>query len=401
MPARRRSPVPALLSLIALAVVVLVIGIWLGGHPSSLPAPLRDTLVGDSEGRDVQAVLDAIQDDYYRKVPRSQLVDDSVQGAIAGLNDRFSSYFDPREYRDFEASTDARFSGIGISVTPVARGLLVRRVFERSPAARAGIVPGDVIVAVNGRALKGRPSSFATGLIKGEPGTRVALAVARGARVRRLNLTRARVAVPVVASRLRTVNGVKLAAIELSGFTSGAHGELRQAVDTALARGAKGIVLDLRGNGGGLLDEAVLASSIFIEDGTVVTTDGRTRGRKVFSATGDAISAKVPVVVLVDRGTASSAEIVTGALQDRRRAEVVGTRTFGKGVFQEIKELPNGGALELVVGEYFTPSGRNLGGGGVKPGRGIAPDVQAVDRPSTARDEALDVALSTLARGAK
>ena len=112
---------------------------------------------------------------------------------------------------------------------------------------------------------------------------------------------------------------------------------------------------------------------------------------------GDSISSKVPVVVLVDHGTASAAEIVTGALQDRHRAEVVGTRTFGKGVFQEIEQLSNGGALDITVGEYFLPSGRNLGGGGVKEGRGIAPDVTARDNPHTSRDEALDAALRMLA----
>jgi carboxyl-terminal processing protease len=157
-------------------------------------------------------------------------------------------------------------------------------------------------------------------------------------------------------------------------------------------------VLDLRGNGGGLLNEAVDVASIFIPDGTIVSTDGRALARHVYTATGGAIPRSVPVVVLVDRGTASSAEIVTGALQDRRRAEVVGTNTYGKGVFQEIRELPNGGALDLTVGEYFLPSGRNLGGGGVREGRGIAPNVRASDDPATARrDEALDAALKALA----
>ncbi len=397
MPARSRRP--ASLALFALtAVLLLVIGIWLGGHPSSLPGPVRDALVGDKDAQSIQAVIDAIEDDYYRPVPRQQIVNDSVEGAISGLHDRFSNYFDPKQYKAFEASTDARFSGVGISVEPERRGLRVRKVFAGSPAAKSGMRPGDLITAVNGRVLEGRSPTFATSLIKGAPGTPVTLTVARGTRTLRLRMKRASITFPVVESRLRTVGGVKLADVELSGFTSGAHGEVRQAIDAALRKGAKGIVLDLRGNGGGLLDEAVLVSSIFIPEGPVVSTDGRTRPRHVFQATGDAIPTRIPVVVLVDSGTASSAEIVTGALQDRRRALVVGTRTFGKGVFQEIQELPNGGAVELTVGEYFTPSGRNLGGGGVRRGRGIMPNVPAADRPSTARDEALDVALARLAR---
>ncbi len=185
--------------------------------------------------------------------------------------------------------------------------------------------------------------------------------------------------------------------VVFSSFTTDSSQEVRAEVERLLRKGARGIVLDLRENGGGLLNEAVETASIFIPDGTVVSTDGRARARHVYTATGDAIRASVPVVVLVDRNTASSSEIVTGALQDRRRAKVVGTRTYGKGVFQEIRELPDGGALDITVGQYFLPSGRNIGGRGVREGDGIKPDVRAVDDPETGRDEALDAALSTLA----
>jgi carboxyl-terminal processing protease len=160
------------------------------------------------------------------------------------------------------------------------------------------------------------------------------------------------------------------------------------------------VVLDLRDNGGGLLDEAVATASIFIPEGTIVSTKGRRRSRRVFEATGHPIDAKIAVVVLVNRESASASEIVTGALQDRDRAEVVGTRTFGKGVFQEIRRLSNGGALDITVGEYFTPKGRNLGGGGVRQGAGIQPDVKAEDDRHTKRDEALEVAVKTVAREA-
>ena len=137
----------------------------------------------------------------------------------------------------------------------------------------------------------------------------------------------------------------------------------------------------------------MLVSSIFIPEGTIVSTAGARGPSACYKATGGAIARKVPVVVLVNRETASASEIVTGALQDRDRATVVGTRTFGKGVFQEIEQLSNGGALDITVGEYFTPSGRNLGGGGVKKGAGITPDVEAEDDAKTKRDEALDGAL--------
>jgi carboxyl-terminal processing protease len=380
---------------------MLVLGIWIGGHPAGLPDPIRNALVGDEDSQTIEQVLDTIQSDYYRKVDRDQLVSDSLGGAVAGLHDRFSRYFSPDDYRSFQDSQNAQFSGVGVTVGEDPLGLRIRKVFTESPAAKAGIREGDLIVAVNGTSLKGKTSEQSTALVKGKPGTKVALTTQRGKKRTTDTVTRARISFPVVESSTRTVDGVKLADIELSSFTAGAHGEVRAAVDKALKGGAKGIVLDLRGNGGGLVDEAVLISSIFLPEGPVLSTESRARGRKTFKATGNAISTKVPVVVLVDKGSASASEIVTGALQDRNRAEVVGTNTYGKGVFQEVEELPNGGALEITIGEYFTPSGRNLGGGGVKQGRGITPDVRALDNEKTRPDEGLDKAYDTLVGEAK
>jgi carboxyl-terminal processing protease len=218
-----------------------------------------------------------------------------------------------------------------------------------------------------------------------------------GKRSRQTTLKRAQVDIPVVQSDMQHAGSEKIGHVRLAGFTSGAHGEVGQAVKRLLAQGAKGIVLDLRDNGGGLLNEAVLVSSIFVPDGKIVSTKGRARPEHVYEATGGAISTKIPVVVLVNRQSASASEIVTGALQDRKRATVVGTRTFGKGVFQEIEQLSNGGALDITVGQYFLPSGRNIGGTGVAKGNGITPDVKAVDNPKTKPDEALRTAVETVA----
>jgi carboxyl-terminal processing protease len=191
--------------------------------------------------------------------------------------------------------------------------------------------------------------------------------------------------------------GKDIAWVRLAGFTSGSGADVKKAVDEQVSKGAKGVVLDLRHNGGGLLKEAVTVASVFLPDGRVVSTKGRARPEQVYNAEGGAISPKIPVVVLVDEGSASASEIVTGALQDRKRAKVVGTRTYGKGVFQEVEQLPNGGALDITVGEYFLPSGRNLGGGGVRKGAGVTPDIKASDDPKTKVDEALQTALKTVA----
>jgi len=383
-----------------LGLVLLGAGIWLGGHPGALPGTVRDALVADSDSRLYDETLDLIEEDYYRRVDRRTLVNRSLDAAVSSLGDRFSDYFDPATYRQFEESTSGEFSGVGLSVEEVRRGLRVVQVFAGSPARRQGIRAGEIIVAVDGRSIAGRSSKASTALIKGRPGTSVRLTLEGPGDQRRIErVRRARVEVPVVSARTERAGGEKVAYARLASFTSGAHGELGQAIRSRLKAGAKGVVLDLRDNGGGLLDEAVLVSSLFIDEGTVVSTRGRNRPRRVFSATGGAIDSGTPVVVLVNRGSASASEIVTGALQDRDRGTVVGTNTFGKGVFQEVKRLSNGGALDITVGEYFTPKGRNVGGGGVKQGRGLTPDVRARDDRSTKRDEALDAALRTLGAG--
>ena len=386
----RRSLVPLLVILLP---VLLVVGIYLGGHPDNLPDKVRETLVADTEGRVYEEAIDTLERDYYRKVDRKKLLDQSLEQAVGSLDDRFSHYFAPRDFSDFQAATEGRFEGVGMTVEEVERGLRVLSVYDGSPADRGGLEPGDIITHVDGRSIAGESSEESTTRIKGPAGSSVRLTVRSDGKERELDLERAEVEIPVVKAEMRRSGGRKIAHVHLAGFTSGAHGEVSGAVRKLLKQGADGVVLDLRDNGGGLLNEAVMVSSIFIPDGKIVTTRGRSRPEQVYEATGGAIDSDIPVAVLVNDRSASASEIVTGALQDRDRATVVGTRTFGKGVFQEIEPLANGGALDITVGEYFLPSGRNLGGGGVSRGAGVKPDVQAEDDPDTPRDEALVAAL--------
>jgi len=402
----RRSISTALVVL--MLVLLLLLGIWLGGHPSDLPGFLRSAFVSNHDTLVVDEAIDRVASDYYRPISKAQLSSASIAGLVSSLGDRFSHYLSPSEFSTSEQPP--RFTGIGIQVAgdPRMRGLLIGRVFNETPASRAGLKTGELITAVNGRALHGLAETVAVSLVKGPPGTNVVLRVeapahagphAPAATVHTDTLTRATISEPVVASLTRTVHGVKLGIVALAAFTEGAHGEVREAVEHELHIGARGIVLDLRGNGGGLVVEAQLIASIFIPSGTIVTTRGRTQPTATLLATGDAISTAIPVVVLVDADTASAAEIVTAALQDHRRATVVGTHTFGKGVYQEQQGLSNGGALDITVGEYFTPNGRNLGGGGVKQGAGVIPEVlvpQGIDS-----DHGLAVALDTLVKKVK
>jgi carboxyl-terminal processing protease len=378
-------------------VAFLCAGIWLGGHPAKLPEFLRDAFVGSPAGLTAEA-SELIEDNYYRPVGETELSNASLQGMVRELRkrhgDRFSEYFSPESLASFNEAIEGRFSGVGLSVVPVKRGLRAVQVFPRSPADQAGIVPGDTIVSVNGESIAGESSTDATSKIKGPDGTEVTLGVldAKTKKVRQLRLIRAEVALPNVSSRVETVNGRKLGYVRMLSFSEGAHAQLGNAVRKVEREGAQGIVLDLRGNPGGLLDEAVLSASLFLpEDEVVVTTESRTQGDSVHKTVGGTLS-ELPLVVLIDRGTASAAEILAAALADNADAPVVGTRSFGKGVFQQEEGLANGGALKLTIGEYFTPDGVNLA-----RTHGIHPEGQVSDDPETPADEGKERALDVLA----
>ncbi|MFM8884170.1 MAG: S41 family peptidase [Solirubrobacterales bacterium] len=398
-----------LLALLAtvLAVVVAVVvgiglvifGVWIGGsHPGLVPSGLRGALVGSEQEVFVQEAIDRVGADYYRQLPPGKLSDLAIGGLVEGLNDRFSTYFTPAEYRRFQESQNSSFSGIGVSIVPVKKGLRIVNVYKGSPARKAGLSSGEVIVAADGRPLKGLSSEKAASLIKGPKGTTVLLVVDGEGGERRLRVKRDEIRVPVVASKLVERCGKKVGVVALSQFSSGAHAEVYSAIKRLEKRGAQAWVFDLRGNGGGLVDEAQLVASAFLPDGPVVTTRGRNVPERTLNATGrPVVPEDDPVIVLVNRGSASASEIVAGALQDRGRAKLLGEQTFGKGVFQQVIELSNGGALDITSGQYFTPKGRNLGGRGVKRGAGLTPDIVVAAPRGSRRDVQLNAATGRLA----
>jgi carboxyl-terminal processing protease len=392
-----RSRRPRAVALAVGAIVVLLVGIWLGGHPSWLPGGIRSTLTSQSENdRLVNDVVGLIGRDYYRKVDTSKLLNQGLASAVQSLGDPYSHYYAPGVYRQFESETNPHLSGIGIDIIDKRQGLLVHEVFAGSPAAKAGLRAGDLITRADSTSLANRSQQFASGLIRGTAGTPVVLTIQRAARTLKLRVVRANVAVPVASGRMLTYKGTKLGYVELSTFAEHSGAEVRSEVERLRTAGARAFILDLRENGGGLLNEGVNVASVFIPSGTIVSTDGRAQPRQVYMAKGGAIPTSIPVVVLVDHNTASASEIVTAALQDQHRATVVGTHTYGKGVFQEIQPLFNGGALDFTVGEFFTPNGRNLGGGGVKRGAGVSPDVYAYT--NFAKPHAHDAALAVAER---
>jgi carboxyl-terminal processing protease len=352
-------------------------------------------VVGSDDDSPEEQARKVIEANYFEAVDTSALEDVSIRGMVSELrrryDDRFSHYFSPDQLDEFEAATSGKFSGVGLTVNGVDRGLRIATVLPDTPAERVGLAEGDVIVAVDGESIAGEPVEVARSRILGPPGSEVELRVdpVRGA-PHDIDVERAEVRVPAVNARPEEAEGTSVAYVHLHTFSSGAHGELRDAIERLYRRGAEGLVLDLRGNGGGLLNEAVLTSSVFVEDGTVVSTESRAQGERDYEATGEALDPR-PTVVLTDRNTASAAEILASALSDYELATLVGTRTFGKGTFQEVIHLPAGGALDLTVGEYLTADGASLAN------KGIRPDVRAADDVDTPPDEALQKALSVLA----
>jgi carboxyl-terminal processing protease len=381
------------LIVVALVAVALVVGAVVGGQVDAVGDAIDDVFGDPSQDATSQAI-EVIRDDYFHTVDDAELENASIGSIVDHLrrryDDRFSHYFTPSEYDRFKQG--ARLSGVGIAVTEVPRGLRVATVYKDTPAREAGIQAGEVITGVNGESIVGKDAEAVTSRIRGPAGTQVTLTIASpDGESRDVTLTRREVEVPQVAARVEEVGGVKLGYARLAGFFPGAHGELREQVEKLYSKGSEGIVLDLRGNGGGLLTEAVLVSSIFVPDGPIVSTEGRTQRTRTLEATGDALP-RHPMVVLINGDTASASEIVTAALEEAGLATVAGTTSFGKGTFQEVVPLSNGGALDLTVGEYLTRNGTSING------TGITPQVKAKDNPDTKPDEGRERALQVLAQ---
>jgi carboxyl-terminal processing protease len=376
--------IPGFVAGAVVAAFVAVAIVWLTGGFDS------------NEGVSTDA-QDVIEQNYFRQVKPSLLDNASIDGMISTLkqryDDRFSHYFDPREYRQFALSNSGQFSGVGLTVNGVKAGLRVASVFPDSPAQRANLKPNDVIVAVNGHSLRGVSEDVAVSRVKGPPGTPVTLTIRSGGtgKPHRVHLKRATVQLPVATGHIAHAGPSKVAYVRFATFSSGSHGQLASQIKSLYSRGAQGLVLDLRGNPGGQVTEAVLAASLFLEKGErVLSTRGRTQGSQVYKAAGDPLPSR-PTVVLIDHNTASAAEILASALEEHHVATTVGTRSFGKGTFQKVIGLPSGGALDLTVGRYFTADGSSL------LGKGITPQVPAGDRPGRPGDETLKKGLSVLA----
>lgn len=330
-----------------------------------------------------------ISTDAAGSVERAALERAAIQGMLGSLDDKFASYYGQAQYVDFQRALEGRYTGIGVWLARVGGHLQVTSVLPASPAAAGGIRVGDEIVSLDGKAVADLSVSQVVTKMRGDVGTQLRIGLRRAGVEQQVAVRRAAVQADdvIVDHPARDVLRVQIAA-----FTKGVGRDVRAAVAQANAEHVPGIVLDLRGNAGGLLHEAVETASAFLADGAIVTY----RGRGVAEQKYDVVSsgdASTTLVVLVDGGTASAAEVVAGALQDRDRAVIVGTRTYGKGSVQQPIRLADGSAIEITVARYYTPSGRSVDGVGIRPDIEIAPDADS----DVALDRAVDVLTGILA----
>jgi carboxyl-terminal processing protease len=339
-------------------------------------------------------VRSALEDSYYRFVPQDILEQPSVDLMLGALDDPYTEYLDPGAYQRLRDDLSRSYFGVGLTVGPGDSGLIVTSSLD-GPAREAGIRPGDVIVAVDGHEATGLPLDRLASLIKGEQGTVVHLTVRREGTKRPITFTvvRRAIDVPSVRSRLIRTAHHRIGYVRVLSFREDVGPRVATATRRLARRGAEAFVLDLRGDPGGLLDQSVQLTSVFVPHGLVVSTSSLHRTRS-YSVTGAVVDAKRPLAVLIDRATASAAEIAAAALSENGRAVLVGRRTYGKATVQTLLDLSNGGALKLTTATYLTPSGTSI------REKGIRPDVKAEDDPLTRPDEALVAAEKIVLRHA-
>lgn len=383
---------------VLLVLLIFVVGVWVGGHPrqtglEQLPGGVRDHLVDEDRTAISTQVLGILEDSYYKPLSPAvvkRVENKSVDALVAELGDPYTEYLDPDQFNQFKDARAGKYVGVGIEWHPQGDQALILRVFPEGPAAKAGIRAADRVVAVDGKKVARADGFAAMQTVKGVEGTDVTLRIARtGAAQRDYVMKRAEIRRPVIESRIVTSGGKRVGYIHLDEFTAGSAKAFSAAVRRLVDDKVDGLVFDLRGDGGGLVDEAIGVASVFLpKNATIATTRGRSGPSDTLKARGGAIEPNVPLVVLVDQNSASSSEIVAGALHDDGRAKLVGTHTFGKALIQSTRSLANGGALKFTVASYLTPDGFDLGA------KGLPPDVSVVDNPTTPADEALQKAVA-------
>jgi len=397
--------------------MIFIVGITVGvsaangfsfNGPSAFPAPTdRTASIGDgstpgsSTGLNVtlmNEVLTRLRAQWYGDIPSNdKLTDGAIRGMVSSLGDPFTAYIEPQYAKILEQDMTSKFEGIGATLKSVSGGAVqIVRTFEGSPARNAGVQSGDLIEAVNGAKVTGLNTNEVAAIIRGTAGTSVTLSLRRADTPKAFDITiiRAAITIPLVTSKM--VGDGTIAYVGLYDFSAQASAQLNDKLKELLAKNPKGLILDLRDNPGGYLNQAVDVGSAFLKKGTLVIERDTKGNERSESTSGNGIALDVPMVVLVNGGSASAAEIVAGAIQDYGRAKLIGETTFGKGSVQSPQTLPNGGQLRITIQHWYTPKNRGI------HGTGIAPDYAVARTPAdelAGRDPQLDAGVNYLQTG--
>jgi carboxyl-terminal processing protease len=353
----------------------VTLGVFMGVCSSVLAERSRSAPVAVTEAlpfedlRTFTEIFGRIKRDYVEPVSDKKLLEDAIRGMLAGL-DPHSAYLVAEEYQELKEGTMGQFGGLGIEVTMENGFVKVVTPIDDTPAQRAGIKTGDLIVRLDDKPVKGMALTDAVKLMRGEPGSKILLTIVREGAEAPLKITLVRDVVKVksVKSRILEKN---YGYVRVSSFQSGTGESLKEALATLRKENSgnlKGLILDLRNNPGGVLNAAVEVSDAFLKSGLIVYTEGRIENSEMrFNAAPDDLINGAPMVVLINAGSASASEIVAGALQDQKRAVIMGEKSFGKGSVQTILPTSNGAAVKLTTARYYTPSGRSIQAEGIEP----------------------------------
>ena len=376
--------------------LILLLGVFVGvgitleravqaeraGKQADQPLPI-------DELRTFTEVFSRIKADYVEPVDDKKLLRDAIQGMLAGL-DPHSSFLDPEGFKDMRVGTEGEFGGLGIEVTMEDGFVKVVSPIEDTPAARAGLKTGDLIIRLDNKAVKGMSLNDAVKQMRGKPGSDITLTVVREGSPKPLVFTLARAVIKIQSVKHRMLDD-GFGYLRITQFQANTGDGVKDALAKLKAQhkgNLKGLVLDLRNNPGGVLNAAVAVSDAFLTSGLIVYTEGRVADAELkFSATPADLVNGAPMVVLVNGGSASASEIVAGALQDHKRAVIMGTKTFGKGSVQTILPMSGGAALKITTARYYTPSGRSI------QATGILPDVITEEAKVTKREKGAEDAL--------
>lgn len=344
-------------------VLALMVGVILGTRSEQIAPNLFNKKTDQLELSSVQATYNTLDRHYNGKLDTSKLIEGANRGLVDAAGDPYTVYLNKQEAEEFDKNLDGTFSGIGAELDKKENNLVIVTPLDNSPAKKAGIMPGDIVAQVNGQDTTNWSIDKAVSEIKGEEGTTVKLTILRGDEVKDISITRAVITDPSVKTEQKGDIGV----IRISRFGTDTASLVRKAAQTFKNAGVKGIVLDLRGNGGGYLESALEVSSVWLGNDAVVVTERGTHGNQTERASGNPILKDMPTVVLIDGGSASASEIVAGALKDNQAAQLVGEKTFGKGSVQKTYNLSHGAKVKVTIAKWYTPKGTNISKVGIKP----------------------------------